>query len=305
MTERRLIAVVGPTAAGKSAVAVALARQLGGAIVNADSRQVYRGMDIGTAKPSAAEQAIVPHHLYDIADPADGFSLALYLQQARAKLEELWAAGATPWLVGGTGQYVWALLEAWTVPEVAPDEALRQELDAIAESEGADALHRRLERIDPLAASRIEAANVRRVIRALEVHHHTGRPISEWQQKGDPGFAFRVFGVDQADDVLHLRIDQRVREMYARGFVAEAAALMDAGLGLDSAAMSAIGYREAALVARGEMDEASAIEQTALATRRLVRRQRQWFRRADERITWGDLAADFEPLADAFLTAGQ
>jgi tRNA dimethylallyltransferase len=305
MTDRRLVAVVGPTAAGKSALAVALTKRFGGGIVNADSRQVYRGMDIGTAKPSPADQATVPHYLYDIADPTDGFSLALYLRHARATLDAIWSAGRTPWVVGGTGQYVWALLEAWTVPEVAPDLGLRAELRAVADTEGAEALHARLALVDPVAAVRIEAPNVRRVIRALEVYHRTGRPISEWQRKGDPGFAFRVLGVDQADDILQSRIEDRVRDMYEAGFVAEAGGLLEAGLTLDSPAMSAIGYREAAQVAIGELTQVEAVEQTVAATRRLVRRQRQWFRKTDDRIKWGSSMDDFEPAVEAILAAGR
>ena len=189
---RRLVAVVGPTAAGKSALALALAQRFGGEIVNADSRQIYRGMDVGTAKPSPETRALLPHHLYDIAEPADAYSLALYRRDALAALEAVWARGELAWLVGGTGQYVWALLEAWQVPDVAPQPDLRAELAAAAERDGPDALHARLRAVDPEAADRIDARNVRRVIRALEVHEVTGRPITAWQTKGVPGFEFRV-----------------------------------------------------------------------------------------------------------------
>ncbi len=165
-----------------------LASELGGEIVNADSRQVYRRMDIGTAKPPPRDRDAIPHHLYDIAEPGDAYSLALYMRDARTALESIWARGSFAWLVGGTGQYLWGLLEAWTVPEVAPDAELRAELAQFAEEHGAERLHARLAAIDPAAAERIGVGNVRRISRALEVFAHTGKPFSEWQQKGHPGF---------------------------------------------------------------------------------------------------------------------
>src|SRR5690348_5024053 len=160
---RRLVAIVGPTASGKSGIAVQLARELGGEIVNGDSRQVYRGMDIGTAKPTTAERRGVRHHLFDIADPADGYSLALYQRDAKAALEAIWERDTFAWLVGGTGQYIWSLLENWSVPEVAPDVELRAKLAAFAEEKGVDALHEKLAAVDPVAAERIAARKVRRV----------------------------------------------------------------------------------------------------------------------------------------------
>lgn len=286
MSGRRLVAVVGPTAAGKSALALALAQRIGGEIVNADSRQVYRGMDIGTAKPPPGERALVPHHLFDIAVPAGGYSLALFQRDARAVLEAIWARGTSPWLVGGTGQYVWGLLEGWTVPEVPPDPALRAELAGVAAREGAEALQERLRAIDPESAERIDARNVRRVIRALEVHHHTGEPFSRWQRHRDPGFEFRVLGVDLPRDGLTARIDARVEEMFAAGLVEEVRGLVAAGVPPESPAMSSIGYGEVLRYLAGECSLPEAVSETQRATRRLARRQAQWFRRTDERITW-------------------
>ena len=301
MIARRLVAVVGPTATGKSAIALELARRFGGAIVNADSRQVYRGMDIGTAKPDPATRTAVPHYLYDIADPTTGFSLGVYLEHARRALQHTWDAASTPWLVGGTGQYVWALLEAWTVPEVPPDNELRTALAAEAESAGPQALHDRLAGIDPVAAARIDVANVRRVIRAIEVHHHTGRPISDWQKKGNPGFDTLILGVDLPDAELDARIAARVQAMYDAGFVEEVRLLQAGGLPGDAPAMSAIGYQEAARALRGELPVAAAIEETIVATKRLVRRQRQWFRKSDARIHWGRSSDDFTALVEEFF----
>ena len=293
---RRLVAVVGPTAAGKSALALALARRFGGEIVNADSRQIYRGMDVGTAKPSPETRALLPHHLYDIAEPADAYSLALYRRDALAALEAVWARGELAWLVGGTGQYVWALLEAWQVPDVAPQPDLRAELAAAAERDGPSALHARLRAIDPEAADRIDARNVRRVIRALEVHEVTGRPITAWQTKGVPAFEFRVLGVRCEEQELVWRINRRTEAMYAAGLVEETQALLDAGVPPAASALSSIGYAEAVRELRSDITREKAIELTKRATKRLARRQRQWFRSQDPRIAW---AADADSAADA------
>lgn len=285
---RRLVAVVGPTAAGKSELALALAERFGGEIVNADSRQVYRGMDAGTAKPSRGMRARLPHHLYDIVDPAESYSLARYRHDALAAFKGIWARGRVPWLVGGTGQYVWALLEGWRVPEVAPRPALRAELRALAEREGAEALHARLRAVDPEGAERIDARNVRRVVRAIEVWEATGEPIGVRQTKGDPGFAWRALGVDRERDELVWRINRRTEAMYAGGLVEETRALLDGGLPPDASALSSIGYAEAVRELRREITREKAIELTKRATKRLARRQRQWFRRQDPRIAWAD-----------------
>ena len=292
---RRLVAVVGPTAAGKSALALALAQRFGGEIVNADSRQIYRGMDIGTAKPSPETRGLLPHHLYGIADPADAYSLALYRRDALAVLENTWARGELAWLVGGTGQYVWALLEAWQVPDVPPRPGLRAALAAVAERDGPDALHARLRAVDPEAADRIDARNVRRVIRALEVHEVTGRPITAWQTKGVPDFDFRVLGVTCEEKELVWRINRRTEAMFASGLVEETQALLNAGVPADASALSSIGYAEALREVQGEITRDKAIELTKRATKRLARRQRQWFRPQDPRVTW---AADADAAAE-------
>ncbi|MFN0148813.1 MAG: tRNA (adenosine(37)-N6)-dimethylallyltransferase MiaA, partial [Dehalococcoidia bacterium] len=291
---RRLVAIVGPTASGKSAIALELAARLGGEVLNADSRQVYRGMDIGTAKPAAEDRRRVRHHLYDICDPAETYSLALYQQHARAALEEIWARDAFAWLVGGTGQYAWAMLEAWTVPEVPPDAGLRAALAAVAEEQGPGALHARLAGIDPLAAERLDARNVRRVIRAIEVFERTGTPISTWQTKGSPDFEFLLFGIDVPLAELDLRIDRRVEEMFAAGFVDEVRSLLDRGVSPGAPAMSSIGYGEVARHLAGELSLQEALEATQRATRRFARRQAQWFRKDDKRITWVQDADDID-----------
>ncbi|MGB4863340.1 MAG: tRNA (adenosine(37)-N6)-dimethylallyltransferase MiaA [Tepidiformaceae bacterium] len=300
---RRLVAIVGATGTGKSAIALELAGRLGGEIVNADSRQVYRGMDIGTAKPSLEDRRSVRHHLYDVADPSDGYNLALYQQQARATLDAIWERNSFAWLVGGTGQYVWGLLEAWQVPDVAPDEALRAELAAFAESDGAEALHQRLASIDPTTAERIDARNIRRVTRAIEVFEKSGRTMSDWQAKRDPDFEFLLFGIDVPRKVLHERVDHRVERMFEAGLLEEVQSLLDSGIAADAPAMSSIGYGESVNLLRGEASLEEAKERTKIATHRLIRSQDQWFRRDDKRITWVQDADDIDLHANIFTGA--
>lgn len=300
---RRLVAIVGATASGKSSVALQLARELGGEIVNADSRQIYRGMDIGTAKPGFADRQSVRHHLFDIADPRQGYSLSLYQRDARAALEAIWERDNFAWLVGGTGQYIWALLEAWQVPEVAPDAALRGELAAFAAEHGATALHDRLVAVDPVTAERLDGRNVRRVIRALEVYDHTGVPISTWQTKGQPDFEYLLFGLEVPREELRARIDRRVDEMFAAGFVEEVEDLLRQGVPADAPAMSSIGYSQVAQYLAGQIPLAEGIGATKRATWRLARAQGQWFRRDDKRITWVHDADDIEMQANIFTGA--
>jgi len=300
---RRLVAIVGPTASGKSRIALELAGRLGGEIVNADSRQVYRGMDIGTAKPSAEDRRRIRHHLFDVADPQAGYSLALYQKQARAALEAIWARDSFAWLVGGTAQYVWALLEAWQVPDVAPDEALRAELATFAAVNGWEALHARLVSVDPLAGERLDGRNVRRVIRAIEVFEKTGIPMSTWQAKGDPDFEYLLFGVTVPRDELYARIDRRVDAMFDGGLLEEVQALLGAGVPPTAPAMSSIGYGESVRHLSGETSLADAIEKTKFGTHRLARGQAQWFRGDDRRITWVADAEDIDLQANIFTGA--
>lgn len=300
---RRLVAIVGATGTGKSAIALELVGRLGGEIVNGDSRQVYRGMDIGTAKPSLEDRRSVRHHLYDVADPADGYNLALYQQQARETLDAIWERNSFAWLVGGTGQYVWGLLEAWQVPDVAPDESLRAELAAFAESNGAEALHQRLAGIDPATAERIDARNIRRVIRAIEVFEKSDRTMSDWQAKRDPDFEFLLFGIDVTRKVLYERVDARVESMFEAGLLEEVQALLDSGVPAEAPAMSSIGYGESVNFLRGEATLEEAKERTKIATHRLIRSQDQWFRRDDQRITWAQDADDIDLQANIFTGA--
>lgn len=281
-----LVAIVGPTAAGKTAVAIEAARRLdcGVEVVSADSRQVRREMRIGTAAPSEAELAAVPHHLVGIVAPDAPYAVVDWLADARAALDSIWARGGLPLLVGGTGQYVWALLDGWTMPAVEPDLALRTEFEAYAGERGAGALHARLAALDPASAARIDARNVRRVVRALEVVTLTGAPVPPLEPR-DPGFSWRAVGLRWERAALHARADVRVRDMFAMGLVEEARTLAKRH-GRDFPALSSIGYREALGVIDGTLTEAEAIRQTQIATHRLIRMQATWFRLDDPRIDW-------------------
>ncbi len=281
-----LLAIVGPTAVGKSTLALRLAGVLGGEIVNADSRQVYRFMDIGTAKPSPQERAVVPHHLVDIITPDQEFSLALFLRLAGEAIQDIASRGKLPVLVGGTGQYVWGLLEGWQVPEVPPDPELRRALEARARAGGAAALYEELARLDPQAASRIDPRNVRRVVRALEVLHASPDRLPSPPRKAAPPYRAVVLGLTLERGELYRRIDQRVDDMVARGWVAEVERLLAMGYSPALPAMSGIGYKELVQHLRGELSLEEAVRRTKHRTHRFVRHQYAWFRLDDPRVRW-------------------
>jgi tRNA dimethylallyltransferase len=293
-----LLAIVGPTGVGKTALSIALAQVLGGEIVSADSRQVYRLMDIGTAKPTAEERAAVPHHLIDVADPGDDFSLAVYQDLAYQAIDGIAARGRLPLLVGGTGQYLAAVLEGWQIPRVAPQPGLRARLEREAAEQGAAALHTRLARADPGAATSIQPANVRRVIRALEVYEMTGRPISEQQAKRPPPYRARTLWLSLPADTLYARIDARVDAMIAAGLVAEVRGLLARGYGWDLPSMSGLGYREFQPYFAGAATLEQAIERLKFDTHAFARRQPNWFRRLPA-VT--QMAADVPGLLDTAL----
>ena len=288
---RHLIALVGPTASGKTAVAIAASRRIPLEVVSADSRQLRAEMRIGTAAPSAEELAAVPHHLIGTVAPDAPWSLPDWLREARAAIEGTWARERLPLLVGGTGQYVWALLEGWEVPEVPPDLARRAAFEAYADQHGAAALHARLASVDPDSGRRIDPANVRRVVRALEIVEVTGRPVPPLTPR-DPGFSWRIVGLRWPREVLHARADARVAAMFEAGpsgvgLVEETRALV-ARHGRGYPALDSIGYREALAVLDGECDVSEAIRRTRIATHRLIRMQAAWFRADDPRIEWVD-----------------
>ena len=283
-----LVCVVGPTAAGKTSLAVELARRFGGEVVNADSRQVYRGMTIGTAKPTETEQAAVAHHLVDILDPPESFGLGLFLEYANDALIDIRGRGLLPIVCGGTGQYVWALAEGQRLPAVPPDAEFRAALEAEAERLGGDALHRRLAAIDPERAAALDARNVRRVIRALEIHHVTGRLPSELQPVSTQAGNALVLGLTMPRDLLYRHIDERVDRMMADGFLGEVEELRAAGFPMAAGPLNSPGYRELGQYLDGELSLEEAIERTKTQTHRLARRQYAWFKPGDPRIHWLD-----------------
>ena len=289
-----LVVIVGPTAVGKTRLALRLAGELGAEIVSADSRQVYRGMDIGTDKPTAEERQRVPHHLVDIVNPDEEFTLARYQDMAYAAIDDVLARGRVPLLVGGTGLYIKAVAEGWSIPRVRPNEALRTELYREAEVEGGVALHARLRQVDPVAAEKIDPRNVRRVIRALEVYLEAGRPISELQRRRPPPYRVLQIGLTMERAALYRRIDQRVDRMIETGLVEEVRGLVEQGYGYDLPAMSGLGYRQVGSYLRGEISLEEAIRLIKRDTRRFVRQQYNWFRLDDEGIRW------FQALDDPY-----
>lgn len=290
LTDRKLAALVGPTGVGKTALAMALADHLAIEVVSADSRAVYRWMDIATAKPTPEERRRVPHHLIDVVDPDEPYSLALYQQQALVALAEIDARGRTPLLVGGAGLYVSAVCDGLAMPDVPPDLVFRAEMEARAQREGWPALRADLERVDPRSARRIDPKNVRRVIRALEVHHATGRPFSVWQTPpAVPPVQTTRIGLNLDRQVLFARLDQRIDAWIHGGFVEEVRGLLERGYAPTLPSMSGIGYREIAQVVRGELDLPSAVAQFKHATHQYAKRQLTWFRR-DRGIVWLDAA---------------
>lgn len=280
----RLIAIVGPTASGKTALTIDLVARLGipCEAINADSRQVYRHMDVGTAKPRPEERAALPHQLIDIVYPDEPFGLATWLDLANEALESAWGSGRLPLLVGGTGQYVWALLQGWRVPKVPAHDELRREL----EQRPPEDLLAELHRVDPESHEYIQPQNVRRVIRALEVYYATGKPFSHWRTKETPAFDWLAIGVTLAREELYARIDSRVDAMFATGFVDEVRRLREMGYARDLPPMSSIGYGEICAYLEGEIALAEAIKRTKIGTHRLARHQNAWFKQSDKRIRW-------------------
>ncbi|MFC1953629.1 tRNA (adenosine(37)-N6)-dimethylallyltransferase MiaA [Chloroflexota bacterium] len=289
-----LVAVIGPTATGKSKLAIQLAQRFDGEIVSADSRQVYRHMDIGTAKSSPDELILIPQHIVDIINPDEEFSLAQYQQMAYQAIGNIQQHQQLPLLVGGSGLYVWAVLEGWKIPEVAPDLEFRQKLEEREARGEAGKLYRELEKTDPTAARRIDPRNVRRVIRALEVSRNGRASMSQLQGKETPPFDILIIGLTTERTELYRRIDRRVDKMIEQGLVEEVKKLVDMGFNMDLPAMSGIGYKQIGAFLKGELTLESAIGQIKTETHRFVRRQYNWFRLTDDRIKWFDITNDFE-----------
>jgi tRNA dimethylallyltransferase len=289
-----LLALVGPTAVGKTALSLHLAQTFSGEIISADSRLFYRGLDIGTAKPTPAERAAIPHHLIDICQPDQTLTLGEYQQMAYEAVAAVHGRHHLPLLVGGTGQYIQAVLEGWGIPRIPPQPALRTALEQLGGAE----LGRWLAHLDPPAAANIDPRNVRRVIRALEVTLVAGVPITTQQRKTPPPYHTLILGLhrDRAD--LYQRIDARVRQMVADGLVAEVEGLLAKGYPWELPSLSGLGYRQLRPYLAGEQTLEEAIARIQFETHRFVRQQKTWFQPHDERIVWLD-AADPDLFAQA------
>jgi len=282
-----LIAVVGSTASGKTEAGILVARALGAEICSVDSMLVYRGMDVGTAKPTLEQRALVPHHLIDLAEPSERFTLARYQEEAREAIDGVIARGSQPLLVGGSGLYYRAVVDGFVLP--GEDPAVRAELEAEAGAAGVGTLYTRLEHLDPIAAAKIDRSNVRRVVRALEVPAITGTPFSAFSEawgRYDPG-RVQAAGIRIETQTLARRISDRVSAMFAAGLIDEVRGLVERGFGSWLTSTQAIGYSEMARHLDGRLSLEEAWEGTVRRTRNLARRQMTWFRR-DPRVRWFD-----------------
>jgi len=301
-----MVVIVGPTAAGKTdhALALALAPDIQGEVISADSRHIYRRMDIGTNKPTPAERAQVPHHLLDLRQPDQSFSLAEYVQMARQAISDIQARGNTPMLVGGTGQYVRAVLEGWRVPEVPPHEAIRERWLAYEREHGQAALFNQMIALDPAAAHTIDSRNVRRVVRALEVMEVTGETWSALQRREPLNMDIQMHYVNLPRETLYARADARLTRMIEQGWLDECAALLlyletqsyDYDAAMKLPALSSLGYRELCAVVRGHKTLDEAIAEVKQATRRFIRMQDTWFRKLS-----GEAGSRQTSLADGHL----
>jgi tRNA dimethylallyltransferase len=300
-----LIIIVGPTAVGKTEISIKLAEQLNGEIVSADSRLFYRGMDIGTAKPSLEERFRVPHHLIDIVNPDGVWSLVVFQKAAAEEIAEIYQRGKLPFLVGGTGQYIRAVTHGWSPPSTAPNPRLRVVLEGLAESQGKYWLNQRLALLDPLAAEMIDPRNLRRTIRALEVIFSTGHKFTEQRGKSESSYHLLTIGLTRPRPVVYARLDARIEAMFNSGLLDEVNKLLSQGFSPDLPSMSAIGYRQCSAVLKGEMSLEQAKTQMRRFTRLFIRRQANWFKIQDKSIHWFDLekekVADIEALIRSFL----
>jgi len=281
--------IVGPTAVGKTAFAIELAKIANAEIVSADSRYFYRGMDIGTAKPTPEERQRIPHHLIDVADPDETWSLALFQQKAYDAIASIHERGKNVIVVGGTGQYIRALLQGWSPPTMEADLVMRAVLEDWANEIGPMEIHKKLAILDPIAAEKIDYRNVRRTIRALEVIFGSGQRFSEQRKVTESPYSFLILGLNRSRSSLYQRIDQRIDQMIRQGFIEEVAGLLEKGYSPTLPSMSAIGYREISAYLNHEISLDEAIRLIKQRTRNFVRRQSNWFKTSDPQIHWFNL----------------
>jgi len=281
-----LVVIIGPTAVGKTEISIQLAEKLGGEIVSADSRLFYRGMDIGTAKPTYAERARVPHYLIDVAKPDETWSLGIFQKTAQQVIADIHSRNRLPFLVGGTGQYVRAVTRGWTPPAQGPDPRIRLVLTKLADTKGVYWLHEFLKVLDPQAAKNIDPHNFRRTIRALEVILVTGVRFSIQRRRSDSPYCLLTIGLTRPRLELYARLDARIQSMFENDLLGEVQELLENGYSSDLPSMSAIGYHQCVAVLQGEMSCEQAIIEIKRATRVFVRRQANWFKASDPEIHW-------------------
>jgi tRNA dimethylallyltransferase len=286
---KRIIAIVGPTGIGKSRLALHLASIFSGEIVSADSRQVYRFMDIGTAKPTPQELQSVPHHLINIVNSDDDFSLAIYQELAYQAIADIHKRSKLPFLVGGTGLYVKAVLEGWVIPRVSPDKKFRYNIAEKLNKSNVDEIYQELVLADPDAAAKIDRRNVRRVIRALEVHAKAGQAYTRLERKIPPQFTPLIIGLTAERSALYRTVDQRVDKMIERGLVQEVENLLKMGYDFNLSSMSGIGYRQIGQFLKGDLTLEATVEKIKTETHRFIRHQYVWFQLKDEHIHWFDI----------------
>lgn len=300
-----MLVLLGPTAVGKTRLSLELAEALGAEIISGDSMQVYRGMDIGTAKIAPAEMNGIPHHLIDIHDPQEAYSVAEFQEQGARLIEEISGRGKLPFIVGGTGLYIESLCYGFRFSEAVADEAFRSEQEAYAEAHGAEALHARLVAVDPASAERLHPNDRRRIIRALEIHHQTNVPLSASLagQKKESPYDLCLIGLTMDRQILYKRIEDRIDQMLAEGLVAEVQGLLEKGYGRSLVSMQGLGYKEIAAYLEGETTLAEAVVLLKRDTRRFAKRQLSWFRHMKE-IQWvdvlesGNFSENFEKIRD-------
>ena len=293
-----LVALIGPTAVGKTEISIEVAEALGAEVISADSRLLYRGMDIGTAKPTREQLARTPHHIINVAEPEEVWSLASFMRAAEEEISQIQNRQRLPLLVGGTGQFVTAILEGWQPPPKGTNSSIRDKYERLAEKDGPQALHARLSEVDPESASEIEASNVRRVARALEIYEITGTPPSEQRRSSPPTYRTLRLGLNLPRTELYARIDQRIDQMLERGLVDEVQTLIDRGIALDHPPMSGIGYRQIGEYLLGERTLDEAVAEMRRLTRQFVRRQANWFKADDPKIEWSEAR---EGISDRFV----
>ena len=282
-----VVVIIGPTAVGKTETAVFVAEQLNAEIISADSRQIYRQMDIGTAKPTHEQRQRVVHHLVDFVDPDESYNVTDFQRQTYALIDDMHRRGVLPMIVGGTGQYVTATLQGWQFPNVEADFELRAELESFADANGWEALLEKLRGYDPITAEKIDGRNIRRVVRAIEVCILSGRPFSDFQKKNPPPFAIKTFGLTlDPREKLYARADLRIQYMLEDGLVEEVEALAAQGYGWELSSMHALGYLQIGNYLQGKITLDEAVQELISATHLFIRRQYTWFRKHNPDAVW-------------------